>query len=1100
MTEGVQSATGFQPVNHGQDAHATSLSSRVIAEHPPVELVEKRDDHTRIYEIVREVETTHPDGSTTADTVKSYIHEKASGLCYKDATGNYVPSVAEWRETSDGFVIDRCPYRLAMGKTIGTPARYTVEGHDVLLLPAHLIISDGVNQTDPRPLTPEPPGFILPDSPSVLRFPAAFGPGYDLQYIVEKGGFHQNLIIANAPELPEGLDPENTAIHLYTELNLDEYLSASGLQVHVEGVPLDTSPPDLVSPPCVGGSISFWRPAGLGGEDAEMVHAFSVCTVVDSPPPGVPPKEATTEERLLKDAASGAAYVVDTLPFSYFIHGDPPYYPVVWDPPVPKFGPIGTQTWLSGVTYHVTDNITVSGTLTIEGGAFVKLNPYKQISIDDAGRVIAKGEPGNYIRFTKAADVDPDWGEPINNPHEGSYFFALYLLSGSSPDSIIQYCMMRFGICPINCQEPQNNAFAHNIIDGKGDEATMYYGIKVGTWGEVDCIDNLIYDSDWLGISYYDASAGRISNNTIHGGNVGIQLQYSDVGTITDNLLTRCAVAGISVISPSSVDTLDYNGYWDCTTPVAGAQMGPNSVDLGHADEDNPYAQDGEYFLKQECEDLINKASYWAPRPLDGPDAYSTCNYAKRDVERADIGYHYTSYDDTDADGMPDAWEMHYFGDLDEGNDSTEEDHDGLTALEEFWHGSSPELPNTDLDAYNDVNEVGVQEVKLLRGWGPAVYDFEAGPWLTNVTPSAVTVGWWVPDGSGSPGVYYKKESDDDFTYSENATKRDNGIPGWVYEKRLTGLTDDTVYMYTVQCSVGGSTRTSPVCKFRTLESSPSSFTFIVYGDNRGGDNNNFNDNAAQVVRAVLSKAPEAQFVLHVGDFVYTGSTAEQWRQHFFLPTTRLIAEYPLFPVRGNHESSVTYYQVFFDYDGDPNDGGWPTWYHFDYGDCHFVVMDSDAPFHDQSTQYGHLSSWLGEAAEYTLFFGHRPPHTDSSAHHYDEGEAELLRAHIDPLLSANYVEAHFGGHSHLYERWVRGDGAEDIDYFVIGGGGATLHYSTKSVEEWDADRVKETPQGEQYYNFSVVSATPGGCTVTLWNIEDLEEPVEEHEVSPYQP
>jgi hypothetical protein len=117
-------------------------SSRLIAEHRPIELVEKRDDHTRIWEVAREVEPTHPDGSTTVETVKSYIHEKASGLCYNDTAGNYVPSVAEWRETPDGFVIDRCPYRLAMGKTIGVSARYTVEGNDLLLRPAHLIISD----------------------------------------------------------------------------------------------------------------------------------------------------------------------------------------------------------------------------------------------------------------------------------------------------------------------------------------------------------------------------------------------------------------------------------------------------------------------------------------------------------------------------------------------------------------------------------------------------------------------------------------------------------------------------------------------------------------------------------------------------------------------------------------------------------------------------------------------------------------------------------------------------------------------------------------------------------------------------------------------
>jgi len=56
----------------------------VIAEYAPVELVELRDDHTRVWEIAREVQTTHPDGSTTVDSVKSHIFEKASGLWFRD--------------------------------------------------------------------------------------------------------------------------------------------------------------------------------------------------------------------------------------------------------------------------------------------------------------------------------------------------------------------------------------------------------------------------------------------------------------------------------------------------------------------------------------------------------------------------------------------------------------------------------------------------------------------------------------------------------------------------------------------------------------------------------------------------------------------------------------------------------------------------------------------------------------------------------------------------------------------------------------------------------------------------------------------------------
>ena len=92
---------------------------RVIGEYPPVELVDQRDDHTRVWEVVREVETTHPDGSKRVDTVKSRIFEKGSGLCYRDDAGNFVPSVPEWRQTPNGFVVDRCAYGLSIGKTIG---------------------------------------------------------------------------------------------------------------------------------------------------------------------------------------------------------------------------------------------------------------------------------------------------------------------------------------------------------------------------------------------------------------------------------------------------------------------------------------------------------------------------------------------------------------------------------------------------------------------------------------------------------------------------------------------------------------------------------------------------------------------------------------------------------------------------------------------------------------------------------------------------------------------------------------------------------------------------------------------------------------------
>lgn len=57
--------------------------------------------------------------------------------------------------------------------------------------------------------------------------------------------------------------------------------------------------------------------------------------------------------------------------------------------------------------------------------------------------------------------------------------------------------------------------------------------------------------------------------------------------------------------------------------------------------------------------------------------------------------------DDTDQDGMSDAWEIQYFGNLSH-KGSTDTDNDGLTDLQEFAKGSDPTGENFDADTFTD--------------------------------------------------------------------------------------------------------------------------------------------------------------------------------------------------------------------------------------------------------------------------------------------------------------------------------------------------------------------------------------------------------------
>ena len=61
--------------------------------------------------------------------------------------------------------------------------------------------------------------------------------------------------------------------------------------------------------------------------------------------------------------------------------------------------------------------------------------------------------------------------------------------------------------------------------------------------------------------------------------------------------------------------------------------------------------------------------------------------------------------DDTDADGIPDEWELRYFANLSLSPED-DPDGDGLSNLEEFNAGTSPVAADTDGDGYSDYEEI----------------------------------------------------------------------------------------------------------------------------------------------------------------------------------------------------------------------------------------------------------------------------------------------------------------------------------------------------------------------------------------------------------
>jgi parallel beta-helix repeat protein len=199
-------------------------------------------------------------------------------------------------------------------------------------------------------------------------------------------------------------------------------------------------------------------------------------------------------------------------------------------------------------------------------------------------------------------------------------------------------------------------------------------------------------------------------------------------------------------------------------------------------------------------------------------------------------------------------------------------------------------------------------------------------------------------------------------------------------------------------------------------------FKCVIFGDSRGTWDNW--ENAAIVANAVNEESPD--FVIHGGDMVTDGTKLSEWDSWLTLMKP-LMQNSMVFGVMGNHERKCSrYYEIF----ALPNN---EKWYCFDYGPCHFIVLDNYELWNVGSSQY----EWLEEDLQTTdkpfkIICFHEPIYC--SGGHSPRTD---VRAVWGPLFNKYNVDLVFQSHCHYYQR------TNDINgttYIVSGGAGAPLY------------------------------------------------------------
>ncbi len=299
--------------------------------------------------------------------------------------------------------------------------------------------------------------------------------------------------------------------------------------------------------------------------------------------------------------------------------------------------------------------------------------------------------------------------------------------------------------------------------------------------------------------------------------------------------------------------------------------------------------------------------------------------------------------------------------------------------------------------------------VAALLGGGMRVNasGIDKGPYLMNPTLTGITVCW----ASERPATGI-------VTVTGSAAVVRDTAEATMHRVKLTGLKPYTRYAYTVACMEDVKSG-----KFVTAAPAGQPFRFVAYGDNR---------TQPSVHAAVLARMSRfsPDFIVQTGDQVADGTNESQWDE-FWRIAGKALSETAYYPSLGNHERHGDPYFRYF---------AVPAEYSFDYGNAHFVALDSNRPQAEYEAQKQWLRKDLQEhqKAIWRIVFFHHTIYTcvDKPGRRMESAERA---GRLEPILREGRVQLVINGHDHDYQRHE----AHGITYIVTGGGGAPLYEVT---------------------------------------------------------
>jgi Icc-related predicted phosphoesterase len=324
----------------------------------------------------------------------------------------------------------------------------------------------------------------------------------------------------------------------------------------------------------------------------------------------------------------------------------------------------------------------------------------------------------------------------------------------------------------------------------------------------------------------------------------------------------------------------------------------------------------------------------------------------------------------------------------------------------------------------------------------PTKFHFNAGPYLNYVTKTSVNL-LWETDRQADFLIEYGETSDfgNRVEVRNLDIKEEPAIDGLINEIKIDNLKQNTPYFYKITAmSADGEMIDSGVLTFQTAVSDSSPYTFAVIGDTEARFH--IND---MISKGIWRERPN--FMMIAGDLTDGGMEHHkfEWNYEYFQGMGQVISRIPVFPILGNGEGDVFWYDRYQSLPGTGEN------YTFKYGNAEFFLMNSNRK--EDFAPGMPIYNWLKEqlensTAKWKFAMFHHAPYSSDEDDYGDSwkgkstlGDTKIRK--ITPLFDEFNVDMVFYGHLHAYERShpIKADAFHEDGtvYVLVGGAGGNL-------------------------------------------------------------